>query len=42
MDVLNEVLPGDVISDTIVSDTGIMYLVKIWQASFPDLLQGDD
>jgi hypothetical protein len=29
MDVLDEVLPGDVISDTIVSDTGIMYLVKI-------------
>lgn len=42
MDVIDQLLPGDVISDTIVSDTGLMYLVKIRQASFPDLLQGDD
>jgi len=42
MDVLDDLNPGDVIADTIVSDTGIEYLVKIRQASFPDLMKGDD
>merc|ERR1711862_677520 len=42
MNVLDNLLPGDIISETIVSETGLNYLVKIRQASFPDLLQGDD
>lgn len=42
MQVLDKLLPGDVISESIVSDTGLMYLVKIRQASFPDLFEDDD